>query len=33
MSDAVHLDTAASESLGIAMAEAMMQLSAPDADP
>jgi hypothetical protein len=33
MSDAVHLDTAASESLGIAMAEAMMRLSAPDADP
>jgi len=32
MSDAVHLDTAASESLGIAMAEAMMRLSPPDAD-
>jgi hypothetical protein len=33
MSDPVHLDTAASESLGIAMAEAMMRLSAPDAEP
>lgn len=32
MSDAVHLDTAASEKLGIAMAEAMMQLTAPIAD-
>jgi hypothetical protein len=32
MSDAVHLDTAASEALGIAMAEAMMHLSAPYAD-
>jgi len=32
MSDAVHLDTAASVSLGIAMAEAMMRLSPPDAD-
>jgi hypothetical protein len=32
MSDAVHLDTAASEALGIAMVEAMMQLSARNAN-
>jgi len=31
-SDAVHLDTAASESLGIAMAEAMIRISPSDAD-
>jgi hypothetical protein len=32
MSDAVHLDTAASEALGTTMAEAMMQLTEPNAD-